>query len=239
MHTPFRLIFDRGLHQLLKFFLREHKAPQDTYLNLTPSQRLKLQYLTILTVVTTFLSSDSPTTTIPYSAFEVGTDASAPVLSTCNLEELLVDCIYSGLIFGKLNQVESCLHIRISPGGLTAHRDVQPVDLSDAIRRLESWSEEASRLSAALVGRADGVRVSSLKEDEIWSDLENEAKRVREGTETKLSFRIPPGRKVVEGKGEKVSAAKGLSGASGGDGRSRKGKRSSGYERVEGEGIQM
>jgi COP9 signalosome complex subunit 7 len=61
------------------------------------------------------------------------------------LEDLIFDCIYAGLIQGKLDQRAGVLRVR---GALA--RDVRLTDVDAMLQKLEQWAAAAQQAQAAL-----------------------------------------------------------------------------------------
>ena len=70
------------------------------------------------------------TQTLPYDAVMARLDV--PDVRT--LEDLVIACMYSGLLEGKLNQKQRKVHVSSATG-----RDVRPDAIPDMLAALERW----------------------------------------------------------------------------------------------------
>lgn len=129
-----------GHYHLLKLFA--HGTYQD-YLKqkeelhlpeMTPPQQKKLQNLTIVT-----LSLDSKC--IPYDKLLKELDIS----NVRELEDLIIEAIYSDIIHGKLDQRNSCLELDFAIG-----RDILPGDVNNMITEFQAWSDSCANVLKAI-----------------------------------------------------------------------------------------
>lgn len=98
------------------------------------------------------------------------------------LEDLIIETIYTGLCQGKLNQVKSEFHIDESLG-----RDVQQSELDEYINKLSNWREQSDMLIKSIEDKMDWAtkyNESSLKEKkEFEGKCDDIKKKIDELTE--------------------------------------------------------
>jgi COP9 signalosome complex subunit 7 len=61
------------------------------------------------------------------------------------LEDFLIESIYTGLVIGKLDQLTKSFNV-----SFTTARDVRPESINDQIEKLQSWKEKCSWLKVLL-----------------------------------------------------------------------------------------
>ncbi|KAL1458931.1 hypothetical protein WDU94_010954 [Cyamophila willieti] len=144
-----------GYYHLLKLFA--HGTYQD-YLKqkdelklpeMTPLQKKKLQNLTIVT-----LSLESKC--IPYDKLLKELDIS----NVRDLEDLIIEAIYSDIIHGKLDQRNSSLELDFAIG-----RDIIPGDVPNMIAEFQAWSDSCANVLKAIetqIGKANSDKNQHL-----------------------------------------------------------------------------
>lgn len=101
----------------------------------SPSPELtKLKQLTVATLA-------SQHKTLPYDLLLRDLDLN----NVRELEDLIIDCVYHGLIDAKIDQYERVLHVSYAMG-----RDLAPNDLGDMLATLDSWVHTSSTLLSTL-----------------------------------------------------------------------------------------
>eukprot|EP00632_Arachnochrysis_sp_CCMP2950_P015809 CAMPEP_0185688784 /NCGR_PEP_ID=MMETSP1164-20130828/47_1 /TAXON_ID=1104430 /ORGANISM="Chrysoreinhardia sp, Strain CCMP2950" /LENGTH=276 /DNA_ID=CAMNT_0028355247 /DNA_START=28 /DNA_END=858 /DNA_ORIENTATION=+ len=119
---------------------------------LTPPQRHKLKLLSIVTAC-----RDTAAAAVSYDDLAREVDAS----TTRDLEDLLIDAVYSGLVVGKMDQ-----QARVFKAQRAAARDVRLEDVPALADKLERWLETAKSLTDALdASRLDGLDAKRAKQD--------------------------------------------------------------------------
>eukprot|EP01115_Flamella_aegyptia_P011888 TRINITY_DN57227_c0_g1_i1.p1 TRINITY_DN57227_c0_g1~~TRINITY_DN57227_c0_g1_i1.p1 ORF type:complete len:180 (-),score=32.38 TRINITY_DN57227_c0_g1_i1:325-864(-) len=120
---------DKKSLELLKIFAygiySDYKANASQLPTLTPGQQKKLQQLTIV-------SLSYATKSIPYSVLQKELDIS----EVRELEDVIIDAIYQGLIDGKLDQQKKQLDVESAIG-----RDLKPDALDNMLNVLTLWYE--------------------------------------------------------------------------------------------------
>ena len=214
---------DPALRTLDLFAKGTHKdyagAPPGTYLSLTDGQLAKLRQLTVVSVAQGIASeaavasavggktkkkkgrgktkkgaAGGNATTVPYDLLrtELGLDADGNIR---DLEDILISCLYSGLISGRLDQHSMSLWIEPNPDHPgqppVAARDVTKADVPRLIAELERFLKRSRNVLAALDGAAKHSREG--READALAVLEEEMKVVaaREQAEKKMRNAIP------------------------------------------------
>ncbi|KAF6146126.1 hypothetical protein GIB67_015564 [Kingdonia uniflora] len=114
---------------------------------MVPDQIRKLKQLSVLTFAET-------NKVLPYDKLMQELDVS----NVRELEDFLInECMYSGIVRGKLDQLRRCFEVQFAAG-----RDLRPEQLENMIRTLESWSTSSDNL---LVSIQDKIK---------WADTKSE-----------------------------------------------------------------
>ena len=200
-------------------------APPGTYLSLTDGQLAKLRQLTVVSVAQGIASEAAAAasaagdktkkkkgrgkskkgaaggnaTTVPYDLLrtELGLDAATTAAdgNIRDLEDILISCLYSGLISGRLDQHSMSLWIEPNPDHPgqppVAARDVTKADVPRLIAELERFQKRSRNVLAALDEAAKHSREG--READALAVLEEEMKVVaaREQAEKKMRDAIP------------------------------------------------
>lgn len=115
---------------------------------LQPQQVLKLKQLTVMTLA-------EKAKVVPYDVLM----AELQVSNVRELEDLLInDCMYSGIVRGKLDQRRRCFEVQFSAG-----RDLRPGQLDNLISTLSNWQGGAEKL------------LTTIQEKIKWADSESSA----------------------------------------------------------------
>lgn len=105
---------------------KDYLENKEKVLELTPTQKKKLQHLTIVTLAT-------KNKCIPYSVLLEELD----IKNVRDLEDLIIEAIYADIIHGKLDQKNSQLEVDYAGLG----RDVRPGDTGAVVETLAAWGE--------------------------------------------------------------------------------------------------
>jgi len=137
---------DKPMFDLLKIFAYgtypDYKANQAQLPSLTPQQLTKLRQLTIAS-----LSAESKV--IPYTVLLQTLD----LPNIRDLEDLIIDSIYAGLIRGKLDQHLKQLEIDFAIG-----RDFRPGQLELMIKTLNNWCDVSEGLLKTIEERVNSAQ---------------------------------------------------------------------------------
>lgn len=102
----------------------DYKCNAGSLPQLVPDQILKLKQLTVLTLAET-------TKVLPYDQLMQELD----ITNVRELEDFLInECMYSGIVRGKLDQLRRCFEVQFAAG-----RDLRPGHLGNMIHTLASW----------------------------------------------------------------------------------------------------
>jgi len=129
------------------------KAPKQHLPQLTPPQLRKLKQLSIVD----FCSRNKA---VPYSQLCKDLDIS----NVRELEDLIIDCVYAGLIQGKLDQKVGAFEVQNVIG-----RDLGPQDVSEMMASLDRWLKAAEQLQESLdkkIVAANQAHERAKKEEE-------------------------------------------------------------------------
>eukprot|EP00232_Nephroselmis_pyriformis_P021643 CAMPEP_0182866516 /NCGR_PEP_ID=MMETSP0034_2-20130328/8245_1 /TAXON_ID=156128 /ORGANISM="Nephroselmis pyriformis, Strain CCMP717" /LENGTH=266 /DNA_ID=CAMNT_0024998845 /DNA_START=90 /DNA_END=887 /DNA_ORIENTATION=+ len=135
-HAPFL--------QLLKIFAHgtypDWKASAASLPALNDKQKLKLKQLTVVSLA-------EKSKVLPYDTLMAQLDVS----SVRALEDLLInDCIYAGIVKGKLDQRQHCFEVSYAAG-----RDIRPGQLQEMIDALAGWVSTSEGLLESIEGKIE------------------------------------------------------------------------------------
>jgi len=121
--------------ELLRLFAHgtwpDYKASAANLPTLNDAQVLKLKQLTVVALA-------EGASTLPYEAMM--THLEVPTVR--QLEDLLInDCMYTGIVRGKLDQQKRCLEVHYAAG-----RDIRPGQLVKMLATLKSWTTTSQQL---------------------------------------------------------------------------------------------
>ena len=162
-------------------------------------------------------------TTVPYDLLrtELGLDGAGTTDGNVrDLEDILISCLYSGLISGRLDQHSMSLWIEPNPDHPgqppVAARDVTKADVPRLIVELERFQKRSLNVLAALEGAAKQAREG--READALAVLNEEVKvmTAREQAEKKMRDAIPGG--IDDEQGWAIAAAHASLGGGGGGG---------------------
>ncbi|KAK3907857.1 COP9 signalosome complex subunit 7b [Frankliniella fusca] len=143
--------------ELLRLFaygtFREYIDVKDKLPELSPVMKKKLQHLTIVSLATKMKC-------IPYSVLLQELD----IKNVRDLEDLIIEAIYSDIIHGKLDQRNSQLELDYAIG-----RDTQPGDLSHISSTLQAWCDACEAVLVCVesqIQKANAQKNKSLKHKE-------------------------------------------------------------------------
>eukprot|EP01118_Nematostelium_gracile_P002711 TRINITY_DN1296_c0_g1_i1.p1 TRINITY_DN1296_c0_g1~~TRINITY_DN1296_c0_g1_i1.p1 ORF type:complete len:273 (-),score=86.81 TRINITY_DN1296_c0_g1_i1:111-929(-) len=163
---------------LLKIFAygtyADYKAREAQLLPLTPSQSKKLKQLTIV-------SLSSKSRLIPYSVLQQQLD----IVALRDLEDLIIDAIYQGIIQGSLDQRKQALEIEVAMG-----RDIRPESIDQMCEVLKAWSGQSDGLLRAIkekISEANFVHdQEKTRKEEFDKKVESAKKNIKSGLETEV-----------------------------------------------------
>ncbi|KAL8062378.1 hypothetical protein ABFX02_02G143000 [Erythranthe guttata] len=113
----------------------EYKSNASRLPQIVPDQVLKLKQLTVLTLAET-------DKVLPYDTLMQELD----VQNVRELEDFLInDCMYVGIVRGKLDQLRRCFEVQFAAG-----RDLRPAQLGSMIQTLASWLSTSEDLLVSI-----------------------------------------------------------------------------------------
>lgn len=141
---------------------KEYLENKDKVLELTPTQKKKLQHLTIVTLAT-------KSRCIPYSVLLEELD----IKNVRDLEDLIIEAIYADIIHGKLDQKNSQLEVDYAGLG----RDVRPADTGVVAETLAAWGQACDTVLACIEEQVTRANVEKQKatyhKERIQRDIAN------------------------------------------------------------------
>ncbi|WVF73015.1 hypothetical protein IAT40_007833 [Kwoniella sp. CBS 6097] len=145
-------------HGLLRLFafgtLADYETNSSSYPSLLPAHILKLKQLTLVSLALQHrsLTYDQLLTSLKLESIR-------------QLEDLIIDVIYAGLLGGKMHHNEKVLHI-----DWVAGRDLAEQELVNVQQSLQNWCITAESLLSALDQQIDHVRYTSNMEAQQSSE---------------------------------------------------------------------
>lgn len=127
---------------------KDYLENKEKVLELTPTQKKKLQHLTIVTLATR-------SKCIPYSVLLEELD----IKNVRDLEDLIIEAIYADIIHGKLDQKNSQLEVDYAGLG----RDVRPGDAGIVAETLAAWGEACDTVLACIEEQVTRANVEKQK----------------------------------------------------------------------------
>jgi len=172
-------------------------APKGKYLNLTSLQEYKLKQLTIVSLVCTPEPiSDRRPSQIPYAtllaAISPTESKQGNDIDHRGLEDILISCIYSNLLHGKLDQRQKLLLLKPpsikvdSQNNTQFHtppfisRDVPISSISNMIQSLEQFRTKSQALFSTQLEQAlQKHNLTKRMESQMWWDAEQQISQIR------------------------------------------------------------
>jgi len=202
-------IFAYGTYSDYKANASAKKLPEMKDVMLT-----KLKMLTIVTHA-------SQNKIVPYELLLKELD----LTNVRELEDLIIECIYQGLIKGKLDQKRSALEVHATIG-----RDISPEDINAILKKLAAWSDASQVLIDQLDKRITMANESKVQEKRDEEELQSDKKSAIEAIRVAKEQEAQAGVAMMGGgpMGSLMSNMAGLMGidtGGGGGDRGRPGKR--------------
>ncbi|KAL5197184.1 hypothetical protein ABZP36_000696 [Zizania latifolia] len=145
--------------------LKDYKSNSGTLPALLPDQILKLKQLSVLTLA-------ELTKVLPYDQLMQELDVS----NVRQLEDFLInECMYSGIVRGKLDQLRRCFEVQFATG-----RDLTPGQLNNTIDTLSDWLGTSDNLLHQIQEKikwADTMSEANKKHQKEFEDKVEEAKK--------------------------------------------------------------
>ncbi|KAL0277164.1 UNVERIFIED_CONTAM: hypothetical protein PYX00_004534 [Menopon gallinae] len=185
---------------------RQYLDNRNKFIELTPVQKKKLQHLTIVTLATKMKC-------IPYSVLLQELD----VNNVRDLEDLIIEAVYSDIIQGKLDQKNSQLEVDYAIG-----RDIRPEDIGAIVNTLQEWCDSCEAVLACIetqVIKANNEKNQRIKHREsIEQEIANIKKTLKTNTVENDETMNNESREALAQSGEKtkkpINKYKGIRGSS-------------------------
>jgi len=136
----------------------DYLAQADNLPKLSGKQAIKLRQLTVVS-----LSTDN--IVIPYATLLKALD----LASTREVEELLIDALYRGILTGKLDSGTQFFSVESAIG-----RDVRPESYDEILGILLRWEKDSQQLVTAIEGK---IKYASDEHERISSEKDAHAKK--------------------------------------------------------------
>ncbi|CAO3621267.1 unnamed protein product [Cunninghamella blakesleeana] len=130
---------------------------------LTDTQLVKLKQLSIITL-------SEKNRTLSYQDMQKYLDIS----TVRDLEDLIIDAIYQGILTGKLDQRNQQLQINTAIG-----RDLRSNQLNDIINNLSSWTQQASTLIEVLENKIQHINQHIIQNEANREQYELSVEQIR------------------------------------------------------------
>nr|CAD7411772.1 unnamed protein product [Timema cristinae] len=213
LDMPNMLELENGPHsnylQVLHLFAygtyRQYLDNRTQLPELSPAQKKKLQHLTIVTLAT-------KTKCIPYTVLLNELD----IKHVRDLEDLIIEAVYSDIIHGKLDQKNSQLEVDNAIG-----RDIQPDDIGTIVTTLQEWCDSCEAVLVCVesqIIRANAEKNRRLKHKEtIEQEIVNIKKTLKTQSQDHDEAMATDSREAIAqvgDKGKKTLKSKGIRGSS-------------------------
>uniref|UniRef100_A0A7N0TDI4 PCI domain-containing protein n=1 Tax=Kalanchoe fedtschenkoi TaxID=63787 RepID=A0A7N0TDI4_KALFE len=150
----------------------DYKSNAGSFLQLVPEQVLKLKQLTVLSMA-------EIGKVLPYDQLMQQLD----VTNVRELEDFLInDCMYAGIVRGKLDQLRRCFELQFAAG-----RDLRPGQIGNMIDVLSSWLATSDNL------------LLSIQEKIKWADTMSELDKKQK---TEYEVKVDEAKKLLSLKGD-------------------------------------
>jgi len=138
------------------------------------------------------------------------------------LEDIIIDCVYQGLVKGKLDQKKSAFEVHSTIG-----RDISPADIDAILKKLSMWSDASEVLVSQLEKKIVMANDNKVQEKKDEEDLAKEKKDVIEALKIQKEQEAAQGAAAMMGGGPMGALMSNMAGMMGfGDGGDRRsGKR--------------
>ncbi|KAF4402289.1 hypothetical protein G4B88_003210 [Cannabis sativa] len=142
---------------------------------LSPEQTLKLKQLTVLTLAET-------NKVLPYDQLMQELD----VTNVRELEDFLInECMYAGIVRGKLDQLRRCFEVRVQ---FAAGRDLRPGQLGTMIQTLSSWLATSDNLLVSIQDKIKWADTVSDLDRKHKKDVEDKVEEVKKSLSLKADI---------------------------------------------------
>ncbi|XP_017612593.1 COP9 signalosome complex subunit 7-like isoform X6 [Gossypium arboreum] len=172
---------DNSVHlEMLRLFAHgtwsDYKRNSCKFPQLVPDQVLKLKQLTVLTLAET-------KKVLSYDQLMLELD----VTNVRELEDFLInDCMYAGLVRGKLDQLRRYFEVQFAAG-----RDLRPGQLGSMIQTLSNWLATSDNLLVTIQDKIKWADTMSELDKKHRKELEDRVMEVKKAVSVKCSMTRP------------------------------------------------
>lgn len=146
----------------------EYQAAKDQLPELNSNMKEKLRALSIVSLAHTKKQ-------VTYTELQ----QELAITNVRELEDLIIDTIYAGLVDGKLDQANGMLNVRSAIA-----RDVRPEEVGEMIQKLTQWGSDMEQLIAALDKNMAHVNEARQEEtklrQEVRAKVEDTSKKLKD-----------------------------------------------------------
>ncbi|TYH04820.1 hypothetical protein ES288_A08G035600v1 [Gossypium darwinii] len=170
---------DNSVHlEMLRLFAHgtwsDYKRNSGKFPQLVPDQVLKLKQLTVLTLAET-------KKVLSYDQLMRELD----VTNVRELEDFLInDCMYAGLVRGKLDQLQRYFEVQFAAG-----RDLRPGQLGSMIQTLSNWLATSDNLLVTIQDKIKWADTMSELDKKHRKELEDRVMEVKKAVSVKTASR--------------------------------------------------
>jgi COP9 signalosome complex subunit 7 len=164
--------------ELLRLFAHgtwsDYKNNEEMLPALEPQQSLKLKQLTVMTLA-------ESSKVLPYDLLMQQLDIS----NVRELEDLLInDCMYTGIVRGKLDQRRRCFEVQFAAG-----RDLRPGQLDNMIATLANWLGNSDNLLLTIQEKIKWADSMSDQDRRHKKEVEDKAEEIRKTIKAEMELR--------------------------------------------------
>lgn len=151
----------------------DYKSNAGQLPHLVPDQVLKLKQLTVLTLAET-------NKVLPYDQLMLELD----VVNVRELEDFLInECMYAGIVRGKLDQLRRCFEVQFAAG-----RDLRPGQLGNMIKTLADWLTTSDNLLHTIQEKIKWADTMSEIDKKHRKDVEERVEDVKKSLSIKADI---------------------------------------------------
>lgn len=151
----------------------DYKSNAGQLPHLVPDQVLKLKQLTVLTLAET-------NKVLPYDQLMLELD----VVNVRELEDFLInECMYAGIVRGKLDQLRRCFEVQFAAG-----RDLRPGQLGNMIKTLSDWLTTSDNLLHTIQEKIKWADTMSEIDKKHRKDVEERVEDVKKSLSIKADI---------------------------------------------------
>jgi len=169
---------EQKMLDLLKIFAygswADYKANAANLPPLNPSQTKKLKQLSIVTLA-------SRSRLIPYSVLQEQLE----IVALRDLEDLIIEAIYQGVIQGSLDQKKQQLEVEFTMG-----RDIKPESLDNMLAVLRHWSNQSDALLATIKDKVQHANFMNAADKQHKEEFEKKVEAVKKNLKASMESEL-------------------------------------------------